>query len=175
MTEAEQGNHTTLEMKAILEPEDEEDQDEDEVDEELEDNISWYQRPINHPTVQRVYNMVCPFLTCLYLNAEWAGEKIADVLGITQSRFQYAIDEHNRLVARKARKEAYILKRLEEEWLKEQQEKEEAALNNTATVEFDNNNQADGLELHRLEDPEDGLIDIPLDSPSKKHPSHEQL
>ena len=162
--QSEEQNHTSLEMDELMRQH----QSEDEEDEE----VSWYRRPIQHPTVKRVYNVVTPILMSLYLNAEWAGEKIADVLGITQSRFQYAIDEHNRLIARKSRKEAYIMKRLQEEWDKEQREREEAVGNDNSSDSsvaaiIDTVDERDGLQLNTNDDPEEGLIDISLDSPSK--------
>lgn len=47
-----------------------------------------------------------------YLVMDWIGEKVAWVLGATQSRFQYAVDEHHRQERRKARKEELERQRL---------------------------------------------------------------
>eukprot|EP01064_Diplonema_japonicum_P009015 TRINITY_DN16499_c0_g1_i1.p1 TRINITY_DN16499_c0_g1~~TRINITY_DN16499_c0_g1_i1.p1 ORF type:complete len:157 (+),score=23.66 TRINITY_DN16499_c0_g1_i1:49-519(+) len=79
----------------------------------------WYEVPFKYEVVEKTWRAVYPVLYQMYATADYLGEKVADALGITQSRFQYAIDEHDRQLARKTKKEAYIKKKLLEERAKE--------------------------------------------------------
>jgi len=57
------------------------------------------------PQVQKAVKIVTDVAYKAYLLADKAGEKIANFLGITDSRFQYAVDEYNRLQRLRERKE----------------------------------------------------------------------
>eukprot|EP01059_Diplonema_ambulator_P003303 TRINITY_DN12984_c0_g1_i2.p1 TRINITY_DN12984_c0_g1~~TRINITY_DN12984_c0_g1_i2.p1 ORF type:complete len:152 (+),score=34.94 TRINITY_DN12984_c0_g1_i2:507-962(+) len=110
------------EEEAMLETEIElggEEEEEGEVAGYFEAEPTWYEKPLQYEAVAKVWRLVYPVLYQLYSTADYLGEKVADALGITQSRFQYAIDEHNRQLAKKRKKEAYIRKKLLEEREKE--------------------------------------------------------
>eukprot|EP00755_Sulcionema_specki_P028985 Sspe_Gene.91130::Locus_62595_Transcript_1_1_Confidence_1.000_Length_641::g.91130::m.91130 len=85
------------------------------------EDAPWYKYPLKYDSVQRVWSRVGPALYRVYVIADAIGEKVADALGITQSRFQYAIDEHNRQMRKKRRKEQQIRKKILEERERERQ------------------------------------------------------
>eukprot|EP00756_Hemistasia_phaeocysticola_P066781 Hpha_TRINITY_DN9494_c0_g1::TRINITY_DN9494_c0_g1_i1::g.139208::m.139208 len=78
-----------------------------------------WQRPLRDERVRRAWNRVAPAFWTAFAAAERTGQWFADALGITQSRFQYAIDEHNRQVRQRKRREAVIRKKLLAERKKE--------------------------------------------------------
>lgn len=67
---------------------------------------------IGNKSVRKGVTTVYPYAHRVYLGMEWLGGKIADGLGITQSRFQYAVDEYNRRERRKRDKEALERERM---------------------------------------------------------------
>eukprot|EP01063_Lacrimia_lanifica_P008536 TRINITY_DN1559_c0_g5_i1.p1 TRINITY_DN1559_c0_g5~~TRINITY_DN1559_c0_g5_i1.p1 ORF type:complete len:177 (+),score=66.92 TRINITY_DN1559_c0_g5_i1:91-621(+) len=85
----------------------------------FQEEAAWYLKPLAHPAVQQTWDAVQPVLYNCYVTMDYIGEKVADALGLTQSRFQYVIDEHNRIEERKRKKEDFIRKRLLEERAKE--------------------------------------------------------
>ena len=95
------------------------DVDDDSDNEYFTEETVWYRRPLEYPTVLRVWRAVEPVLYQMYVTADYLGEKVADALGVTESRFQYVIDEHDRQMRRKRKKEQYIRKKLLEEREKE--------------------------------------------------------
>ena len=64
-------------------------------------NLDW----ISNPTLNKCARTVYPAAYKTYCIMEWIGGKVAYCIGATQSRFQYAIDEYNRLERRRLRKE----------------------------------------------------------------------
>eukprot|EP00754_Rhynchopus_humris_P001137 Rhum_TRINITY_DN10711_c0_g1::Rhum_TRINITY_DN10711_c0_g1_i1::g.39752::m.39752 len=79
----------------------------------------WYKKPLQYPAVAAVWHTVEPVLYQTYCVMDYVGEKVADALGITESRFQYAIDEHDRQMQRRRKKEQYLRTKLLEERDKE--------------------------------------------------------
>ncbi|KAJ9437227.1 hypothetical protein DIPPA_00005 [Diplonema papillatum] len=76
---------------------------------------AWYSPVLRIEAVSRAWQCVCPILYRIYVTADYIGEKVADAFGITESRFQYVIDEHNRRADKKKRKEEQVRQRLLEE------------------------------------------------------------
>ena len=70
---------------------------------------------IKNDRARTVVAAVYPTAYKVYAWMDWMGGKIAGVLGLTQSRFQYAIDEHDRIERRKRRKEEQRQTRANEE------------------------------------------------------------
>eukprot|EP01006_Ploeotia_vitrea_P063496 TRINITY_DN85642_c0_g1_i1.p1 TRINITY_DN85642_c0_g1~~TRINITY_DN85642_c0_g1_i1.p1 ORF type:complete len:125 (-),score=7.10 TRINITY_DN85642_c0_g1_i1:69-443(-) len=67
---------------------------------------TYYQRkPEDYTTTEKAWEATKTGAKIAWKWADAAGEKIADFLGITQSRFQYAIDEMERIERRKQQQE----------------------------------------------------------------------
>jgi len=76
-----------------------------------DNDFSW----INNTTARAVVTKVYPTAYKVYEWMDWMGGKVAWCLGLTQSRFQYAIDEAERIERRKRRKEEKRQQRAMEE------------------------------------------------------------
>eukprot|EP01004_Peranema_trichophorum_P010148 NODE_8908_length_635_cov_26.414062_g8283_i0.p1 GENE.NODE_8908_length_635_cov_26.414062_g8283_i0~~NODE_8908_length_635_cov_26.414062_g8283_i0.p1 ORF type:complete len:169 (+),score=48.80 NODE_8908_length_635_cov_26.414062_g8283_i0:66-509(+) len=88
---------------------------------------------IKNPKARQAWNVAFRGLYRTYVMADKAGEKIAGVLGITDSRYQYAIDEYNRIQQRK--------KELEEQEILDAKHLADLQNNNTFKVVVENKNQ----------------------------------
>ena len=59
---------------------------------------------IGNNTIRSAAKTVYPAAYRAYVICDWIGEKVANGLGLTSSRFQYAVDEYHRLERKKQRK-----------------------------------------------------------------------
>eukprot|EP00760_Papus_ankaliazontas_P006518 PhM_4_TR13076/c0_g2_i1/m.75313 len=69
-------------------------------------NFEW----IKNQRVRRAACKVYPTAMWLWDWGDYLGGKVANALGLTQSRYQYAIDEYNRQQRKKRRKEEKVQK-----------------------------------------------------------------
>lgn len=89
-------------------------------------NFDWIQVKPLRTSVKKVYPYVCKVLGGM----EWIGGKVAYGLGLTQSRFQYAVDEHYKRERRKQKRE------MEEAALMLQRAREKGLLNEDDDVPY---------------------------------------
>ena len=94
-------------------------------------NFDW----VPTSTLRSGARTVYPTLHKVYCAMDYIGEKLANGLGLTQSRYQYAVDEYNRREERKRRKAE----------MERQRKMEEEIANGFMSYDEDANDENDGL------------------------------